>query len=78
MRTHLKDVGNFTITQQELNQGFSLADLAAGSADLFAYGISDKLTALMTSANYGTPVAGAGIIGTAPNLDSTHQPQLLA
>jgi ATP-dependent protease ClpP protease subunit len=69
---------NFTVTQQELNQGFSLADLAAGSADLFAYGISDKLTALMTSANYGTPAAGAGIIGTAANFDSSDLPQILA
>jgi hypothetical protein len=69
---------NFTVTQQELNQGFSLADLAAGSADLFAYGISDKLTALMTSANYGTPASGAGIIGTAANFDSSDLPQILA
>jgi ATP-dependent protease ClpP protease subunit len=65
---------NFTITQQELNQGFSLADLAAGSADLFAYGISDKLTALMVTGNYGA-VTG---IGSAANFDSSDLPAILA
>lgn len=65
---------NFTVTQEELNQGFSLADLAAGSADLFAYGISDKLTALMTASNYGTAVT----IGTAANFDTSDLPAILA
>ena len=65
---------NFTVTQQELNQGFSLADLAAGSADLFAYGISDVLTALMVSGNYGA----ATVIGTAANFDSSDLPLILA
>lgn len=65
---------NFTVTQQELNQGFSLADLAAGSADLFAYGISDVLTALMVSGNYGTSVT----IGTAANFDTSDLPAILA
>jgi hypothetical protein len=65
---------NFTVTQQELNQGFSLADLAAGSADLFAYGISDKLTALMVTGNYGA-VTG---IGSAANFDSSDLPAILA
>lgn len=65
---------NFTVTQQELNQGFSLADLAAGSADLFAYGISDVLTALMVTGNYGA-VTG---IGAAANFDSSDLPAILA
>lgn len=65
---------NFTVTQEELNQGFALADLAQGSADLFAYGISDKLTALMTAANYGTAVT----IGTAANFDTSDLPAILA
>ena len=65
---------NFTVTQQELNQGFSLADLAAGSADLFAYGISDVLTALMVSGNYGAATA----IGTAANFDTSDLPAILA
>ena len=65
---------NFTVTQAELNQGFSLADLAAGSADLFAYGISDVLTALMVTGNYGT-VTG---IGSAANFDSSDLPAILA
>lgn len=65
---------NFTVTQQELNQGFSLADLAAGSADLFAYGISDVLTALMVTGNYGA-VTG---IGSAANFDSSDLPAILA
>jgi len=65
---------NFTVTQQELNQGYSLADLAAGSADLFAYGISDVLTALMVSGNYGA----ATTIGTAANFDSSDLPAVLA
>ena len=65
---------NFTVTQAELNQGFSLADLAAGSADLFAYGISDVLTALMVSGNYGA----ATTIGTAANFDTSDLPAILA
>jgi len=65
---------NFTVTQQELNQGFMLSDLAAGSADLFAYGISDVLTALMTVANYGTAIT----IGTAANFDTSDLPAILA
>ena len=65
---------NFTVSQQELNQGFMLSDLAAGSADLFAYGISDVLTALMVSGNYGTAVT----IGTAANFDTSDLPAILA
>jgi ATP-dependent Clp endopeptidase proteolytic subunit ClpP len=65
---------NFTVTQEELNQGYALADLAAGSADLFAYGISDKITAVMTAANYGTAVT----IGTAANFDTSDLPAILA
>ena len=65
---------NFTVTQEELNQGFALADLAQGSADLFAYGISDKLTAVMTAANYGTALT----IGTAANFDTSDLPAILA
>lgn len=65
---------NFTVTQQELNQGFSLADLAQGSADIFANGISDKLTAIMTAANFGTAIT----IGTAANFDSSDLPAILA
>jgi ATP-dependent Clp endopeptidase proteolytic subunit ClpP len=64
----------FTVTQQELNQGFALADLAAGSADVFALGISKKITAVMTAANYG---AGT-IIGTAANFDTSDLPAILA
>ena len=65
---------NFTVTQQELNQGFALADLAQGSADLFAYGISDVLTALMVAGNFGT----ATTIGTAANFDTADLPPILA
>lgn len=65
---------NFTVSQEELNQGFALADLAQGSADLFAYGISDKITAVMTAANYGTAVT----IGTAANFDTSDLPAILA
>jgi ATP-dependent Clp endopeptidase proteolytic subunit ClpP len=65
---------NFTVTQEELNQGYALADLAAGSADLFAYGISDKITAVMTAANYGTAVT----IGIAANFDTSDLPAILA
>jgi ATP-dependent Clp endopeptidase proteolytic subunit ClpP len=65
---------NFTVTQEELNQGFALADLAQGSADLFAYGISDKITAVMTATNYGT----ATTIGTAANFDTSDLPAILA
>ena len=64
----------FTVTQQELNQGYALADLAAGSADVFALGISKKITAVMTAANYG---AGT-IIGTAANFDTSDLPAILA
>ena len=65
---------SFSIQNAELNQGFSLADLAQGSADLFSYGISDVLTALMTTGNYGA----ATTIGTAANFDSSDLPAILA
>jgi len=65
---------NFTVTQEELNQGYALADLAAGSADLFAYGISDKITAVMTAANYGTAIT----IGAASSFDTSDLPAILA
>ena len=64
----------FTVTQAELNQGFALADLAAGSADVFALGISKKITAVMTSANYGAGTT----IGTAANFDTSDLPAILA
>lgn len=64
----------FTVTQQELNQGFALSDLALGSAEIFALGISKKITAVMTSANYG---AGT-VIGTAANFDSSDLRAILA
>jgi ATP-dependent Clp protease protease subunit len=64
----------FTVTQQELNQGFALADLAAGSADVFALGISKKITAVMTAANYGAGTT----IGTAANFDTSDLPAILA
>ena len=64
----------FTVTQAELNQGFALADLAAGSADVFALGISKKITAVMTSANYGAGTT----IGTAANFDTSDIPAILA
>jgi ATP-dependent Clp endopeptidase proteolytic subunit ClpP len=68
----------FTVTQQELNQGYALSDLAQGSAEIFALAISRKVTAVMTSANFGVPAAGGGIIGTAANFDTSDLPQILA
>lgn len=65
---------NFTVTQDELNKGFALADLAQGSADLFAYGISDVLTALMVSGNFTV----SNILGTAANFDTSDLPAILA
>ena len=65
---------SFSIQNAELNQGFSLADLAQGSADLFSYGISDVLTALITTGNFGA----ATTIGTAANFDSSDLPTILA
>lgn len=65
---------NFTVTQAELNQGFALSDLAAGSADIFANGISDKVTAVMTSGNFG---AGT-VIGVASAFDTSDLPAILA
>jgi len=64
----------FTVTQQELNQGFALSDLAQGSAEIFALGISKKVTAQMTAALFG---AGT-VIGTAANFDSSDIPAILA
>jgi ATP-dependent protease ClpP protease subunit len=64
----------FSIQNAELNQGFQLADLAQGSADLFAYGISDVVTGLMVSANYDSPTT----IGTAANFDTSDLPAILA
>jgi hypothetical protein len=64
----------FTVTQQELNQGFSLADLAQGSAEIFALAISKKITAQMTAALFG---AGT-VIGAAANFDTSDLPAILA
>ncbi len=64
----------FTVTQQELNQGFAISDLAMGSAEIFALGISKKVTAQMTAALFG---AGT-VIGTAANFDSSDLPAILA
>ena len=64
----------FTVTQQELNQGFALSDLSQGSAEIFALGISKKVTAVMTSGNYGAGTT----IGTAANFDSSDLPAILA
>ena len=64
----------FTVSQQELNQGFALSDLAQGSAEIFALGISKKVTAQMTAALFG---AGT-VIGTAANFDSSDLPAILA
>jgi ATP-dependent protease ClpP protease subunit len=64
----------FTVTQQELNQGFQLADLAQGSAQIFALAISKKVTAQMTAALFG---AGT-VIGTAANFDTSDLPAILA
>jgi ATP-dependent protease ClpP protease subunit len=64
----------FTVTQQELNQGFALSDLSQGSAEIFALAISKKVTAVMTSTNYGAGTA----IGTAANFDSSDLPAILA
>ena len=65
---------SFTVTQQELNQGFAISDLAQGSAEIFALGISKKVTAQMTAALFG---AGT-VIGTAANFDSSDIPAILA
>ena len=65
---------SFTVTQQELNQGFAISDLAQGSAEIFALGISKKITAQMTAALFG---AGT-VIGTAANFDSSDLPAILA
>jgi len=64
----------FTVTQQELNQGFALSDLAQGSAEIFALGISKKITAQMTTALFGA----ATVIGIAANFDSSDIPAILA
>lgn len=64
----------FTVTQQELNQGFALSDLAQGSAEIFALAISKKITAQMTAALFG---AGT-VIGTAANFDTSDLPAILA
>ena len=64
----------FTVTQQELNQGFAISDLAQGSAEIFALGISKKITAQMTAALFG---AGT-VIGTAADFDSSDIPKILA
>jgi ATP-dependent Clp endopeptidase proteolytic subunit ClpP len=64
----------FTVNQQELNQGFAISDLAQGSAEIFALGISKKVTAQMTTALFGTPV----VIGTGAAFDSSDLPAILA
>lgn len=46
----------FHLTYDQMQSGFELRKVAEGSANLFADKISDQLTALMLTANYGTPL----------------------
>lgn len=64
----------YHVPNADLQKGFALADLAAGKADILANGISDVLTALMVSGNYGSATA----IGAASSFDSADLPAIKA
>ena len=51
----------FTVTQQELNQGFALSDLAQGSAEIFALGISNLNKRAKTANSYGNGLSRNGV-----------------
>lgn len=70
---HVKSV-TWNVTNAELNSGFKLSDLAEINAMAMANLISDVVTALMTTANYGTALA----IGSAANFDLDGTSPILA
>lgn len=56
-------VQSFHISNNDMQKGHKLANLAGINADTFANALSDVWTALLLAATYGTPGAGTGIIG---------------
>lgn len=69
---------SFHLTNDQLNKGHVMENLAGINADQFADSISDVWTALLVVGTYGTPGAGTGIIGAASAFDPADIPQLFA
>lgn len=65
---------NFHVTNDELNKGHQLAHLATKNAQVFADQISDLVTALMVSGNYGA----ATVIGAASAFDADDLKPIMA
>ena len=62
----------FHLSNDAVNQGYKLAQLATINADIFANAISDIYTALMIVANYGATT----VIGVAASFDSADLPAI--
>ena len=69
---------SFHLTNEQLNKGHQMANLAGINADQFADLISDVWTALLVVGTYGTPGAGTGVIGASTAFDPADIPQLFA
>lgn len=69
---------SFHLTNDQLNKGHLMANLAGINADQLADAISDVWTALLVVGTYGTPGAGTGIIGAATAFDPADIPQLFS
>lgn len=65
---------SFHVSRPEANLGLQLAALIPTNAKVLAEGIHAKMTALMTTGNFGTGT----VIGTAANFDKTDLPAILA
>lgn len=69
---------SFHLTNDQLNKGHQIANLAGINADQFADAISDVWTALLVVGTYGTPGAGTGVVGASTAFDPADIPQLFA
>ena len=69
---------SFHLTNDQLNKGHQMANLAGINADQFADLISDVWTALLVVGTYGTPGAGTGIIGAATAFAPDDLPQIFS
>jgi ATP-dependent Clp endopeptidase proteolytic subunit ClpP len=63
---------SFHLTNDQINKGFVMAQLAGINADVFCNAISDVWTALCIAGNYGA----ATVIGTAANFDPSDLPPI--
>lgn len=64
----------FHVSQSDRNYGFKLENIAKVNANVFANTLSDVLTAVLTTANFGTPIA----VGVAPTFQFDNLKPVLA